>query len=205
MPFRSRASTQIVFGAFLVAVIAAAAWLAVHQYATDARREYEREVMRNAPPGAFRRLLSPAELAEASTPMRLDTAWLDAATEEQGVLNRFGSGDSVVVYAVVPRGGCHGDALEVLRNEATKHQGQVRVAALLLGSEAAHRIGLGCAGYIINGVRVYTYQAEDGAKRTAIFEGKPDQDWTEQELEQAVEAALKASTPVGRGTESDQG
>jgi hypothetical protein len=161
--------------------------------------------MRNTPPGAFRRLLRPAELAELSTPMQLDTKWLDGATKEQGLFQRFGSGDKVVVYAVVPPNGCHADALEVLRNVATKHQGQVRVTALLLGSKAASKIGMGCAGYIINGVRAYTYEAEDGAKRTAIFEGKPEQDWTEQELEQAVEAALKASAPRERSTESDQG
>jgi hypothetical protein len=197
---------RLALASALAAVIAGATWLGVHQYTSDVRRESEREALRNEPPGARRAALSSAELAELAQPLQLDTRWLDAATKEQGLFLRTGSGDRVVVYAVVPARGCHADALEVLRSEATKHEGQVRVAAFLLGSEAADRIGPGtCARYIVNGARCYTYRSDDGTERTAVFEGKPEQSWTERELEQAVEAALSASAPLERGAVSPQG
>lgn len=191
---RGGSASRPVIVLLLLLVIALATSAAVYQFATDARRERERERLRNARPESLRPPLSPAELAELSVPLQLDTAWLDAATEAEGLIRRFGTGDSVVVYAVVPEHGCQMGAVEALEYLAEKHEGQVRVAVFRLDSEAAGRVGLDCAGYIVNSMRSYTYTAEDGSRRTAVFKGKPEQSWTEQELVQAVEAALEAAS-----------
>ncbi len=123
---------------------------------------------------------------------RVDAERLAAATEADGVMERLGDGDKVVVYASIPgmEGHCHSEAVEILRSLVREHPEEMSLTITHVHTPAAAAAGMGCAGYRINGEGAFSYTAEDGTTRTAVFQRGEGGTWTKAELRMAVEAAL---------------
>lgn len=126
---------------------------------------------------------------EITEPVTLDLA---TAGQSDGVRDRFGSGSTVVVYAVTPPMACHDSAIKELRRLAANYPEHMQVLVLMMGSQAAKKAKKStCAGYVVNGHERYTYTKPDGTERSVYFDGAPRGTWTVEDLRAVVLEELR--------------
>lgn len=195
------AGGQLPLVIFLVVVIVAALSFAVWNAWAPGKAAGTATATGSASPG------SSGMDASVADPPPIDQAAFANMTQVDGLFEKLGTGSKVLVYACVPDpgGGCHGEAVQVLKELAQANLDTMSLYVMGIHTPAAEKAGLSCAGYVINGTMRYSYTKEDGTTRSAIFTKSSGMgSWTVEDLRAAVEAALagKGPKPAESGSES---